>query len=420
MEILEVSTIASKKKFVSLFATIEMDVSIHSGNIDYEWAIAINRACLKLLGAWPDNNETEQRKFNVRIISILIVMICSCLIPSIHALIRIWGDFMLMVDNLQYTLPFLVVILKTCILWRKSKELAPILRMVKEDWLKFKMKRERDIMIKRARIARIITICGYFMVVCTFIFAMLLPTFGVITPAYATNTSDPDHWLLMPTYYIYDTNRSPSYEITLILQSIGVISAGAIFTSTDNLLGLLIFHVCGQLENLKTRILHLDQNDFYNTLSYNVQDHRRLIRSIKIIEDTFTLMLLGILFCFALLFTVHGFLIVTVITQGYDLSFSRFLFIASASVAAFAHMCLYCIVGEILVTQCNEIFEAACEYKWYKLEPRKAKTLLILMIRANKPLYITAGKLFPMTMSTLCNLIKTSGGYISFLLAYRE
>jgi len=54
--------------------------------------------------------------------------------------------------------------------------------------------------------------------------------------------------------------------------------------------------------------------------------------------------------------------------------------------------------------KCEGIYEAACKYKWYNLESKKAKSLMMIMIRANKSMYLTAGKLFPMTMSTFCNV----------------
>ncbi|XP_011063847.1 PREDICTED: odorant receptor 59b-like [Acromyrmex echinatior] len=108
------------------------------------------------------------------------------------------------------------------------------------------------------------------------------------------------------------------------------------------------------------------------------------------------------------------------VTQGRDLSVPRLTFIMTVFVNTFGHTCLYCAVGEILVSQCEGVYQAAYKYKWYNLEPKKAKNLMMIMIRANKSLYLTAGKLFPMTMSTFCNLLKTSGGYVSVLLAHRE
>jgi hypothetical protein len=50
------------------------------------------------------------------------------------------------------------------------------------------------------------------------------------------------------------------------------------------------------------------------------------------------------------------------------------------------------------------MYHAVYEYEWYKLEPEKARTLMLLMIRTNKPLHITAGKMFPMTMSMFYNV----------------
>lgn len=54
--------------------------------------------------------------------------------------------------------------------------------------------------------------------------------------------------------------------------------------------------------------------------------------------------------------------------------------------------------------KCEGIYYAIYDYKWYKLKPEEAKTLLLIMIRTNKPLYITAGKIFPMTLSMFCNV----------------
>lgn len=58
----------------------------------------------------------------------------------------------------------------------------------------------------------------------------------------------------------------------------------------------------------------------------------------------------------------------------------------------------------LLFVKCNGVYEAVCECKWYELEPRQARNLLPIMIQASKPLYLTAGKLFPMTMSTFCSV----------------
>ncbi|KAM0732897.1 Odorant receptor 4 [Formica fusca] len=189
------------------------------------------------------------------------------------------------------------------------------------------------------------------------------------------------------------------------------------YTAIDSLFGLLIFHVCGQLENLKGRLTDERDSNFDRVLADAVTNHVRLIRCIEVIENMFTLMLLGLFLYFGTLFCLYGFLLVTVVTDGRHLSLVRLLFLITVLANIFGHMCLYCAVGEFLITQCESIYRAACEYRWYELEAKQARNLILLMMRANKPLYVTVGKIFPLTMNAFCSLLKTSGGYISVLLA---
>ncbi|KAL6442537.1 hypothetical protein ACFW04_002609 [Cataglyphis niger] len=360
-----------------------------------------------MLGIWPKNNETKWEKLltNVRVIVMLNIGFWFCIIPSVHSLFRIWGNIMSMIDNLQYTLPFIMASIKFFIMWQKKEEILPLLDMIKHDWLKPKTVQERNTMIKQARFAYMLTIFGYFIMLVSFLLATVLPIFG-ISIRYLTNKTDPGRLVPIQTYYIYDRDKSPFYEITYVLHIFGLFMAACAYSGTDCFLSLLVFHVCGQLENLKERVNELDKfNNFTSVLSYCMQDHIRLIRSINIIDNIFALMLLGALFYFGILFAFQGFLIVSVITQRGDVSVLRITFIMTVFINTFAHTCLYCTVGEILVAQCEGVYKAACECKWYTLEPKKAKELLIIMIYANKPLYLTAGKLFPMTMATLCNYL---------------
>ncbi|XP_011332760.1 uncharacterized protein LOC105276660 isoform X3 [Ooceraea biroi] len=156
------------------------------------------------------------------------------------------------------------------------------------------------------------------------------------------------------------------------------------------------------------------------TLSISVKDHIRLIRSVIIIDNTFNLMLLGLLIYFGILFALYGFLFVSIITQGSNLSILRLIYTVVSFLLTFGHMSIYCVLGELLVIQCDGIYDAVCQYEWYNLKPKQARNFLNIMMETRRPLHLTAGKLLPMTIATLCNLLQTSGGYISVLLAHRS
>jgi len=157
-------------------------------------------------------------------------------------------------------------------------DILPLLNMIKHDWLKPKTVQERSVMIKRARLACMFTIFGYFIMFMSFFLFTILPVFG-ISLRYLTNKTDPGRLVPLQTYYFYERDKSPLYEITYALQTIGISIVAAAYTGTDCFLSLLVFHVCGQLENLKTRVINLDKcNNFESVLSRSIQNHIRLIR----------------------------------------------------------------------------------------------------------------------------------------------
>lgn len=54
--------------------------------------------------------------------------------------------------------------------------------------------------------------------------------------------------------------------------------------------------------------------------------------------------------------------------------------------------------------KCEGVYRALCDLEWYKLESKKAKTFILLMMRTSQSFRITAGKVFPLTMTTFCRV----------------
>jgi len=157
--------------------------------------------------------------------------------------------------------------------------IIPIMEMMVEDWSKSKNKQEeRSIMIRRAQTARIIIICAYciMMIACAFI--IMLPAFGM-SMRLTTNITDPGRPMPLQTHYIYDVTKRPQYELTFISQAVYIVLAIMSYTGIDNFLGLLILHICGQLDILKSQLTHLDKHvNSHNMLKYCVAKHIRLLR----------------------------------------------------------------------------------------------------------------------------------------------
>jgi len=84
--------------------------------------VKLNRASLNLLGLWPNPEESPRQKLasNIRVL-VSFLMVIALLVPSIHALIKIHSNIMLIIDNLQWTLPIITTIVRLLIFWWKKK-----------------------------------------------------------------------------------------------------------------------------------------------------------------------------------------------------------------------------------------------------------------------------------------------------------
>ncbi|GAB1864522.1 Odorant receptor [Camponotus japonicus] len=257
-----------------------MNMSESSGYRDFVSAVELNRPSLELIGLWPKIDGTSKRSLNpnIRVGFAFITITFFLIIPVVHALTRVWGDMTLMIDNLRITLPMLTCLLKLVVMRWKQSVLLSIINMMREDWMTLKQDGERDVMMKRMQTSRLIVICAYLMMVCASFVVIIFSCFG-LSFRRLTNLTDRNRPLLLQTYYLYDTDKSPQFELTYLTQIITLFLGLVIYVSIDTFLGLVVFHVCGQLENFRGRLVNLIAGkDFNKALSNNVVIHLRLIR----------------------------------------------------------------------------------------------------------------------------------------------
>ncbi|XP_072752163.1 odorant receptor 13a-like [Anoplolepis gracilipes] len=392
---------------------------------DFVWAIEPNRSSLELIGLWPKADETLKRRFDpdIRAGFFFMMILIFLAIPLIHALTRVWGDMVLMIDNLRVTLPVLTIILKFGILRWKQSVLLSIINMMRDDWTTVKLNAERDVMMKHVRTIRFITFGAHIATILTFIMlTVIFPLFG-LSFRWHTNLTDRNKPFPLQTYYFYDTDKSPQFELTYLTQVISTLVATITSTSADTFLAFIILHICGQLENFRHRLVTLvADKEFNNILRYHILTHIRLIRYANNIEDMFTLIMLGTIIYFGIIFCLAIFVLLVIINNEKinATNFSRVCYMIQAIIIYFVQMFLYCYGGELIIEQCEAVYRAVYDLKWYKWEIKQTRNLIILLIRVQEPFRITAGKIVPLTMTTFCSLLKTSAGYISCLLAVQN
>jgi len=150
--------------------------------------------------------------------------------------------------------------------------------MMAEDWMAFKLDRERNVMIKRAQTGRLIMMIGYIIIITGFFTVNFLSLLDIHV-LYVTNYTDRRRLLPLETYHFYNSYKSPQFELTFFIQILTTLFAAVIYMSVDIFLVVIVLHICGQLENFRCRLIDLiSYKDFNKILNDIVTFHLRLIR----------------------------------------------------------------------------------------------------------------------------------------------
>ncbi|KAK0169065.1 hypothetical protein PV327_002811 [Microctonus hyperodae] len=360
---------------------------------DYEWLIKSTRIGMKSCGIWPDKQRPRWQKIliNIQVMILTSWVLYFVTMPSLRALIKVWGNMTLIIDNFTMVLPFTTAIFKLVVIWYKEEDLTNLFIELREDWIKSKTVKEREIMIKNGKISRTVTVFSYILVLWLVVAHYTPFWIAGIIPRTRNNITDGERALPMQTIYFHNViTNGKNFQLTGIAQAISSLLVGSCYTTVDCVFGTLILHISGQLEILKLRIENMCNNYdniipddpvyFTKILRDNMRIHQKLIRFVETTERVFSMMLLIQFTAFAIIFASEGFHVIS----------------------SYA------------------VHSAAYNSQWFNLKPKDMSQLVIIIARAQKPLIITAGKFAPISLNTFASLTKTSAGYISMLLAVKS
>ncbi|XP_011065037.1 PREDICTED: odorant receptor 22c-like [Acromyrmex echinatior] len=185
----------------------------------------------------------------------------------------------------------------------------------------------------------------------------------------------------------FESDKSPRYELVMCLEFCHQLASSAMTGVLNSLIVTLILHASGQIEILC---------DALRDVSSDKNNQRFVISIMK---------------------ELIGFMIVTSIsTQDSDTIDSSSLmkaivFYMAATVEAF----IFCFCGEYLSAKSKMISDAAYESIWYDFKPNECKLILFIILRSQRRLTITAGKIMDLSLEGFTSIIKASVSYISLL-----
>ncbi|XP_026823991.1 odorant receptor 4-like isoform X3 [Ooceraea biroi] len=181
----------------------------------------------------------------------------------------------------------------------------------------------------------------------------------------------------------------------------------------------MTLHAAGQIDILRCWLTHrVDENKHGSvviTIRKIIEKHQKVIEFSENIESLYTYIALSQFVSNTIMICSLGFLIVMAIGSPnvVEQILRSVLFYTITSLEAF----IFCFAGEYLNNKSKAIGAAAYNSLWYNLKPKDSRVLLFMILRSQKQLTLTAGKMMDLSLQSFTTIMNASGSYLSMLLA---
>ncbi|XP_011065060.1 PREDICTED: putative odorant receptor 92a [Acromyrmex echinatior] len=216
-------------------------------------------------------------------------------------------------------------------------------------------------------------------------------------------------------------NTKRAYKMFLTMQFVHLILCSCGTGILNALLLTLTLHVGGQVNILRCWLnkLVLQGSEGCESVAVTttriIRKHQRIIIFSEYIEDLYTYIALVQFTTNSILICSLGFLIVTAIgsPDATEHIVRSLLFYTVTNLEAF----IFCYAGEYMKNKSKAVGNAAYNSVWYEMKPKNSRILIFVMLRAQKQLTLTVGKIMDLSLESFTSIMKASGSYLSVLLA---
>ncbi|XP_070150686.1 odorant receptor 13a-like [Polyergus mexicanus] len=374
----------------------------------------INRTtkfALILFGIWPDIScITLCRIFWT--ITIVIVLLCHYLyfLTHYHSV-----DVFDLMDCFSSFIGFLKLMIKIIFFWLNQRKFNETLTMMAEDWNDCaKSNMEMQEVVNKEKISN--RIANAIMALHTIV--VLLYGIGIIL----AKVDVTDRTIELPHIYKAEVpfiiNTEYTYRIVLIVELIHLIMCSWGLGNLNALLIILIFHVGGQINILHcwlTELISNKRESIAITIKKIIRKHQKIIYFAKNIESLYTYIAFMQFISNTIMICLIGFLIITALgnPNATEKIVRAVSYYSVTNIEAF----IFCYAGEYLINKSKAIGSTAYNIAWYKLEPEYSRILLFMIVRAQRQLTLTVGKMTDLSLQCFASIMNSAGSYLSVLLA---
>ncbi|XP_072750442.1 odorant receptor 4-like isoform X1 [Anoplolepis gracilipes] len=370
---------------------------------------------LRIFGIWPDSSCILLRR-----IFWIIALAIEQILQYQYIILHFYSfELFEIMDLLGETMAYTIVLIKIVILWYKQRTFNKILAMMAIDWEKCPSSEvSMFTMTWNAKLSRRFANMSLILYSVAVIF---YSSNIVVKHTYDNKISNTStRPLVLNMKLPFDFNRTYVYELTIIIQFIHLMLCSCVTGILNALLINLILHLGSQIDILcewLTEIFPMKKksNPNYFMVKKIIKKHQRIITFSEHIENLYSNIALALFVSDTLIICCLGFVIVASIgtPDAIRIIIKTLFFYFVMNMEAFA----YCFAGEYLSNKSKNIGDAAYNSFWYESNSKNGRIILLLIMRSQKQLTITIGKVVNLSLERFSSMLKASGSYISVLLA---
>nr|WCC57413.1 odorant receptor 13 [Papilio glaucus] len=405
-------------KILSKFLPYDFIVSWN--DLDPIHYVSVHIFWLKFYGMWYNNNSWKELKFWLKILYSFLVFWLVCIIPcmgEIYYLLRRGGNIGQIAEGLYLFLSEMYTYFKLIVFWYKKKEISNLLNFMHCFEFKPEEEEHNDIIKRRIKTARFVMSAYTTMCVGAVSVGILMP----IT----------ENFIILPTnveYPYIDVYKSPTYYF-IYLHHIYYKPATCIIDGVmDTILAAFVASAIGQIEilsfnlrNLKTMARRYERRQskkFHSTSlrSHNdyvkcalkkcIKHHDAIIRYVRMIEKAFSLSSALQFMLSAMVLCLVGINILSI--ENHLDHYLQIMWMAIYLTCMLTEVFILCWFGNELILKSLELQNATFDSPWLDIDQGSKMYIIIFMERCKRPLLITAGKYFSLSLSTYTKLINWS------------
>ncbi|XP_011694609.1 PREDICTED: odorant receptor 13a-like [Wasmannia auropunctata] len=318
-------------------------------------------------------------------------------------------------DGLGLTLDYTLTIFKLISLWFNRRIFADILVAMDDDWKDCGTNLRECVMMDKASLAHR---CSNAMIsvnaVATFLYFIDSYVRGRTLSKNGQSRDFP-----IQVLFPFEVHKTPIYQLVGVGLFLHVLETAIVIAMLNALILTLVLHVSGQIDIMCQELKAISSMSKCNMVSTKslVTRHQKIISLSKNIESFFSFVALLQFVWNTFVICALGFMVV--ISLGMNMTSKSGILIQfiipyfAVTIEAF----VFCFAGEYLSSKSRAIGDAAYEAVWYNLSISECRILLFVILRSQKQLTITAGKVMDLTLEGFTSVMKASASYISVLYA---